>query len=75
MVTSRLRCFQTTGALPRAIGATRRILALRFSTRASSSVRSRGVSPNRGGGPPVVSDRPGMAIKRLVPREVNSRMT
>jgi hypothetical protein len=42
---------------------------------ASAMVRSRGVMPSSGGGPPTVSERPGSTISRLVPRAENSPIT
>ena len=74
-IDSRSRRPHETAALPTATGATRCTLRKRFRAKASSMVRSRGVSPSSGGGPPVVSERPGNTISRCVPSDANSPTT
>ena len=64
-----------TGALPTTIGAISVKIWARSRARASPMVRSRGTAPNRGGMPPVVSIRPGMTMRRLVPRLANRLTT
>jgi hypothetical protein len=54
----------------------RRTVRLRNRAWASSSVKSRGVSPIMVLGlKPAVSERPGKTISRLVPSEANSPVT
>ncbi len=69
---SRVRLPTRTSPAPTMSGAKRRIAGLRFSARASSMVRSRGVLPTSTPGiPPEVSERPGRTMMRLVPSEPN----
>ena len=65
-----------TGADPTTSGAIRSIAGIRNRARASSSVRSRGVSPAKSPGcTPVVSERPGSTMRRSVPSAWNSPVT
>ena len=74
--TSRESSPADTGTEPITSGAMRSTPGMRSSERASSSVRSRGVSPaNIPGWTPVVSERPGRTISRSVPSAWNSPVT